>query len=270
METKIASIIDLTNLNPSATLIELKALADKALDQGLHSACIRPSKVRELMNLHKPYRLSAVVGFPENKHEIADVNDLANVKASIGNFSTQSKQNEAAKALEDGAMELDPVMRIRDLDNLQSELQGLIEILYKFALERHQEKFWMKPIFSCEILSGEEIERTVKIFSDVVSRFYENNSDAKDRIRFAYKNSTGYISTKVGSGVTLKTTSPELVSLIAGLLNKYDPNRNISIKAAGGIRDIETASAIKKAADGRLSHIGTSALFTEVSNKSAY
>lgn len=264
------NLIDLTNLNPSATIAELKTLADKVLDQGLHSACIRPSKVRELMDLHRPYKLSAVIGFPESKFEISNTNDFASTKASIGDFNMQSKQVEASRALEDGAMELDPVMKISDLDNLQSELQGLIETLYKFALERHQEKFWMKPIFSCEILNDDETERTVKIFSDVVSRFYENNPDAKDRIRFAYKNSTGYISSKAGSGIALKTSSAELISSIARLLNRYDPDRNISIKAAGGIRDTETALAIQKAADGRLSHIGTSALFTEVSNKSAY
>lgn len=267
METKIESLIDLTNLNTQASFEDLKTLADKVLDQCLHSACIRPSKVRELISSNKSYRLSAVVGFPENKYEIANAEDLAKVKASIGNFSLQNKQLEAAQALEDGAMELDPVMKIGDLDNLEKELKGLVEILNKLSLENPSKKFWMKPIFSCEILSDEEIEKTVKIFSDVVAQFYENNSDAKTRIKFAYKNSTGYISSKAGSGVILKTSSPQLISSIAKLLNRYDPLKNIFIKAAGGIRDTETALEIQKAADARLSHIGTSVILSSRSER---
>ena len=270
MKTQIENLIDLTNLNPSASLAELKALADTVLDKDLHSACIRPSKVKELMDLYQRYRFSAVVGFPETKYEIADASDLAKVKASIGNFSLEAKKIEATQALEDGAIELDPVMKISDLDNLGNELEGLIKVLNKFSLENPTKNFWMKPIFSCEILNDDETERTVKIFSDVVSRFYESNADAQCRIKFAYKNSTGYISAKAGSGVVLKTSSPELVSSIAGLLKRYDPDRNISIKAAGGIRDTETALSIQDSADSRLSHIGTSALFIEAASESAY
>ncbi len=270
MESTVDNLIDLTNLNPSASLAELKTLADTVLDKDLHSACIRPSKVKELMNLNQHYRLSAVIGFLENKYEITDANNLEKIKSSIGNFSLEAKKVEAANALGDGAIELDPVMKISDLDNLQKELQGLIETLYKFSLERPEEKFWMKPIFSCEILNDEEIERTAKIFSDVVARFYESNPDVVARIKFAYKNSTGYIGSKEESGVVLKTSSPNLISLIAKLLNKYDPKRNISIKAAGGIRDTETALLIQDSADGRLTHIGTSKLFTEPESKNTY
>lgn len=270
MIAELRRLIDLTKLDISTTPEEAQDLADRVVDQNLHSACIRPSHVKKLMDLHKPYRLSAVLGFPKVKFEISSDEYLKQAKDMIGRGP---KIIEAAKALEDGALELDPVMNIGNLTALQKELQQLVQKLFEFAQSRPNERFWMKPIFSCELLNDEEIETTVKIFADVVNRFYEQNPDAKSQIKFAYKNSTGYVvsqKNKEGVDYQLRTTSPKLISMIAGLLDKYDPDRNIYIKAAGGIRDVDTALAIRQAANGRLSHIGTSKNFTETTVTDSY
>ncbi len=242
----INSLIDHTNLQPDASEAELIQLSKEAQEFQFNSICIRSNWIKKLSPL---YRCSATIDFPEQVY-FCDENNLAELIKSIGNSSLDNKLAEAHKALEDGALELDPVINLKHIKNhdylkLRKELTAYTELMKSYNKE-----LWLKPIFSCELLEDYDIEFTVDIFAQLVSE------QQGSRIKFAYKNSTGFI--KANDNYELRTTSPELIQFIAEQLNEYDSSKIIKIKAAGGIKTAAQAEAIIQAAQGRLSHIGTS------------
>lgn len=254
---EINQYIDFTNLDINASEKEIKKLSEIASLEGFHSVCIRAKYLEFFNRLNLNCKVSIVIGFPEQKFQIETEEELKQAKFLIGNIDLNTKIQETIYALEHNANELDPVIKISILEEAKLEIESICQVLYDFALQNPDKIFWLKPIFSCEILTETELEESIKIFSKIVNDFYSQNPNTKNQIKFAYKNSTGYISS---SKLKLKTSSPELISKISKYLGKYDPNKNIYIKAAGGIRDLETAEAIISAAEDRLSHIGSSRL----------
>ncbi len=239
--------IDHTNLQPDASEVELEELAKEAQEYKFNSICIRSQWIKKFSAL---YRCSATIDFPEKVYTCNETN-LKEVINSIGNSSIETKIQEMKQAVNDGALELDPVINLKNIKNhdykaLRAELSAYIELLNSFNKE-----LWLKPIFSCELLDDNNIEFSADIFAQLVYDLNRNN-----RIKFAYKNSTGFI--KAESEIQLRNTSPELIEFIANQLNEYDPQKIIKIKAAGGIKTQAQALAIIEAAQGRLSHIGTS------------
>jgi deoxyribose-phosphate aldolase len=243
-ENNIASLIDHTYLNMDADELILDSLLKEAQEYGFNSICIRSNWINKYA---KQYRCSSTIGFPESILEVHSQEDLLKSKEIIGNINIMQKLAEFRQAALDGALELDPVV---DINNLERELNAYIILLDALNLNH---SIYLKPIFSCELLSDKQIEDSIKIFSQIVQRYYAGYG--KSKIKFAYKNSTGFVKSNT---LKLRTTSVDLISLIATMLNKYDPESNITIKAAGGIRNYADVIAIQAAADGRLSHIGTS------------
>jgi deoxyribose-phosphate aldolase len=256
-KNNISKFIDHTNLKPDATRDNIAKLVKEAQDYGFNSVCIRPQWLKEFST---EYKTSAVIDFPKDIISIANFDDLDIAKQIIGNSSLEDKIFSATEAIKDGAKELDPVIRIGELSNIESELRAYIELLYN-----QDEELWLKPIFSCELLKLEEINFTIEAFTREVSRHFSINPNSK--LKFAYKNSTGFIKQSIiataseakQEAIHLHTTSVELINFIADKLDMNDPYRYLHIKAAGGVRDLSTAQKIICAAAGRLSHIGTSA-----------
>mgnify|MGYP003394081565 CR=1 FL=1 len=243
----INKLIDHTNLQPDASAVELEQLAKEAQEYKFNSICIRSNWIKQFSPL---YRCSATINFPEKVYTCNETN-LKQVISSIGNASIETKIQEAKQAITDGALELDPVINLQNIKNhdykaLRAELSAYIELLKSYDKE-----LWLKPIFSCELLDDNNIEFSIDIFSQLVHELNKNN-----KIKFAYKNSTGFI--KAENNFPLRGTSPELIEFIANQLNEYDSQKIIQIKAAGGIKTQAQALAIIEAAQGRLSHIGTS------------
>jgi deoxyribose-phosphate aldolase len=271
MKTEIAKFIDHTCLKPDASETEIRQLVEEAKEFGFNSICIRPEWLEKFS---ASYKSSAVIDFPKSIIEINNRHyeegasatdeaiqpDLDMAKKIIGNSSLEDKGAEAKQALDLGAKELDPVIGIYRLASIETELRAYLELM-----EEKGEELWLKPIFSCELLSWQEINFTIETFIREVSRHLHFYPESK--LKFAYKNSTGFIrhceDPERSEGdvaiQSLNFTSLELISFIAKNLDINDPHRIINIKAAGGIRDIETARKIISAAQGRLSHIGTSA-----------
>jgi|GEM_PF-5405680 len=153
-------------------------------------------------------------------------------------------------------------------DKLRKELQTYMFLIKSHCEERSDEAistapslqaqrgnpatYNLKPIFSCEILSEDEIKLSVQIFAEEVLSFLEQFPEITNRIKFSYKNSTGFIKDR-------ELATPRLIQLIATELDQHDPERIIGIKAAGGVRDLVAAQAVAEAAGSRLTHIGTSA-----------
>lgn len=251
----IENFIDHTNLKTDASETDIEKLAKEANEYHFNSICIR---LTWLEKFTEKYKCSAVIDFPKEIITVASDEDLKMAKEIIGNSSLEEKTQEAKQALEAGALELDPVIRIGKPELIQEELRAYIELMAE-----QEKELWLKPIFSCEILSWEEINYTIEAFAREVSRHYALKPDSK--LKFAYKNSTGFIkhhcqeeASATDVAIHFKPTSTELISFIAEKLDLNDPVGRIHIKAAGGIRDLETAKKIIMAARGRLSHIGTS------------
>lgn len=224
---KINQYIDHTNLKPDASEADLLKLVDEAREYQFNSICIRSKWIAKFSKL---YRCSATIAFPEDFI-------TENPRQIIGKMN--NKFQEAYKVITDGALELDPVIDIEG--DIKDELEEYAQIVSKSNKE-----ITIKPIFSCEILSEEEIKNCCRIISEVACKYTE--------LKFCFKNSTGFIKMP-----ELKTTSPELIKLIATTLDRFDPESRVSIKAAGGVRSYEQALAVIEAANGRLTHIGTSA-----------
>ncbi len=292
--SSLVTLVDQSLLKPETKREDIAAAIEEANRLQYNSICVRPNFVEEFA---KQYRLSAVIGFPQDfiscsvlNGVINDEHDLKAARDIISAPAMATKVVEARNALEAGALELDPVININDLfsredfnivypvfsnDNAAEKFAKAIvpetrlsfpgdklrkEIqIYLFLLREFcaTNTYNLKPIFSCELLTEIELNLSIAIFAEEVLNFYEQFPETIGRIRCSYKNSTGFIKSHDGSAIDLAT--PTLVAHIAKELDKYDPDHLIGIKAAGGVRDLITAETVHKAAAGRLSHIGTSA-----------
>ncbi len=291
----LVTLVDQSLLKPETSREDVMAAIKEACELNYNSICLRPRFIEEFA---KQYRLSAVIGFPVDfiscsilNGVINDEQDLKRARDIISAPAMATKVVEARQALENGALELDPVININDLfsredfnivypvfsndkaaekfakaivpetrltfpgDKLRKEIQIYLFLLREFMQEDLVLKF--KPIFSCELLSKVELDLSIEIFAEEVLNFYEQFPETIGHIVCSYKNSTGFIKSKDGSSIDLAT--PSLVAHIASELDKHDSDRLIGIKAAGGVRDLSAAKAVAKAALGRLTHIGTSA-----------
>ncbi len=283
---ELHTLVDQSLLRADTSREEIQAAIKEAKLNHYNSICVRPKFLKEFSS---EYRISAVIGFPKDfinsnvsDGKITDTRDLNRSREIICLPSIPSKVVEARQALEDGAMELDPVINIQDLspeadlslafpgDKIRKELQIYLFLLREFILtdldkeagetvsaKGKNPSLNLKPIFSCEILSETELELSIQIFAEEVLAFYDEFPETLNKIKCSYKNSTGFI--KSNDGTALELASPKLIAKIAAELDKYDSHKLIGIKAAGGIRDISTARAVEQAANGRLTHIGTSA-----------
>lgn len=97
---EIAKFIDHTLLKPVASLSQIFALCDEAIEYGTASVCIPPNyiaRVKEKYGDRLP--VATVIGFP------------------FGYMATDAKLNECKVALDDGADEIDMVINISDVKN---------------------------------------------------------------------------------------------------------------------------------------------------------
>ena len=85
--TDVASIIDHTLLKPEATPEQFRALVNEAAELGTYSVCVSPSALP--IEVPDSLHIATVVGFPS------------------GAVKPESKAAEAARAVADGAEEVD-------------------------------------------------------------------------------------------------------------------------------------------------------------------
>lgn len=204
----IASVIEHTNLSPTITVNEIDRLAEEAITFNLFGICVPPFWVkrakRELGNLE--ITLVSVVGFP------------------FGYQMTETKLDEAKRAMDNGADEIDWVW------NISSFKTGLpwtkIELAKASKLIHDQQKI-IKVIIETSYLSNEEIMAACKICSDAGADFV--------------KTSTGFSD----GSATVEDVH---------LMRKNLPE-TVGIKASGGIK---TFAQAKQLLDAGADRIGTS------------
>lgn len=199
---QLEQYIDYTNLKPDATRADIEELCKIAKERGYANVCVNGAYValcRQLLR-GSGVGVACVVGFP------------------LGASTTEVKAFEAAKAVEDGADEIDMVMAVGALKD------GDFDYVTKdIAAVKHACGVTLKVIIEECLLTDEQIAEAAKICvrsgADIV------------------KTSTGFSK----AGATLHAI--EIIKANCG---------DLGIKAAGGIRDAETARAFIEAGATRI------------------
>lgn len=202
----LAARIDHTLLKPDASEKEIKKLCDEAKEHGFAAVCIPPYFVRKCRQWlsGSPVKIATVVGFP------------------MGYSNTPSKVEEARKAIDEGAHEIDMVLNIialkaGDINYLKNELTSMTTITQMRGGK-------LKVIFETGLLTNEEIISACNLCKEMTVDFV--------------KTSTGFVK----PGATVEAVK---------LLRKNLPT-SIKIKASGGIRTKAFALELIEAGADRL------------------
>lgn len=197
----VAKMIDHTLLKPEATSDQVKALIAEAGKLGTYSICISPSQLP--VEVPEGLHIATVVGFPSGA-----------VKAEI-------KAAEAARAVADGAEEVDMVINIafakeHRFDDLEAEIKTVRDAIPGKIL---------KVIIESAALTDEEIIAACKASESAGADFV--------------KTSTGFHPAGGASAHAVK-------------LMRETVGDRLGVKASGGIRDAAAAEEMIAAGASRL------------------
>ncbi|MBC6748293.1 deoxyribose-phosphate aldolase [Corynebacterium sp. LK19] len=197
----VAKMIDHTLLKPEATSDQVKALIAEAAKLGTYSICISPSQLP--VEVPEGLHIATVVGFPSGA-----------VKAEI-------KAAEAARAVADGAEEVDMVINIafakeHRFDDLEAEIKAVRDAIPGKIL---------KVIIESAALTDEEIIAACKASESAGADFV--------------KTSTGFHPAGGASAHAVK-------------LMRETVGDRLGVKASGGIRDAAAAEEMIAAGASRL------------------
>ena len=211
----LASMIDHTNLKAFATSEDIEKLCKEAAKNKFASVCVNSIWVK------KAYGLLYGTG----------VKVCTVVGFPLGACSHRTKAYEASAAVQDGATEVDMVIDIAAVkegrwDDVKQDIMDVVATVKKNSKKEGREGI-VKVILETCYLTNEEIEKACRVCMKAKANFV--------------KTSTGF--GKAGATV-------EAVKLMRETVGK-----DFGVKAAGGIRDKETAMAMIEAGANR---IGTS------------
>lgn len=220
----LASTIDHTLLKPEATAAQLAALVAEAIELGTYSVCVSPSKVsyaRAAIPAGSALKVAAVAGFPSGAHR------------------SEVKALEAKLAVEDGADEIDMVIKLAAAivgryDVVESDIRAVREAIPGALL---------KVIIESAALSDEQIVEVCRAAERAGADFV--------------KTSTGF---HPAGGASVHAV--ELMRATVG--------DRLGVKASGGIRDRATAEAMIAAGASRLGVSGSRAVLAGESAAAGY
>ncbi len=202
----IAAFLDSTNLKPEARAIEIEQLCAEAVHYKMAAVCIQPCRLalaRPLLT-GSPVKLCTVIGFP------------------LGADRVDTKIYAAAKALEDGADELDMVINIgmvkdKEYSKVRQEIEALLAL-------KKQRDFTLKVIVESALLNVSELAAITEWVSGTGADYI--------------KTSTGFSS----RGVSLEDMA---------IINRHK-SAALKIKASGGIKNLDFALQLLQAGAARL------------------
>ena len=208
-EEDIASKIDHTLLKPDTTLQQINKLCEEAMTHGFATVCIPPYFVRNAFQVLEDtkVKIATVIGFP------------------LGYSSAYIKVEEAKRAMEDGAHELDVVMNLAAFfSGNEKEVLKEIQSITQLA---HLRGKLVKLIIETALLSEADLKRACSLA-------------VKGEVDYV-KTSTGFL----GSGATAS-----IIEQLRELLPK-----KIKVKASGGIK---TRKQLMELVEAGADRIGTS------------
>lgn len=202
----IKSKIEHTVLKADTSVQEVKDLCKEAIKYELFGVCVPPYFVKLAKQSIKdtPIQLVTVIGFP------------------LGYNTTPAKVEEARKAIDEGADEIDMVLNIAALKN--GDFNFVLNDIQSVATLVQLKSKKLKVIIETALLSDKEKIKACEICAEVGVDFV--------------KTSTGFAK----SGATVKDVE---------LMRKTLPS-SIKIKASGGIKTKQQAEELIKAGANRL------------------
>ena len=194
----------------------------KMIDHSLLNPTLTVPELEAGCQLAMEYDVASVCILPYYQKRGAEILKGSGVKASTtigfphGGHTTAIKLAEARQALADGCEELDMVVNISQVlsgnwDYVRQEIKGVVDLAHNAGQK-------VKVIFENAYLKDEHKIRLCQICGDV-------NADW-------VKTSTGY----APSGATMDDLK---------LMRKHAPP-HVQVKAAGGIRDLDTLLAVRE------------------------
>lgn len=208
--------IEHTLLKQDAKLEDFIKLFEEANEHKFLGVCINPAYIKLAKEHLKDSKVVTVVGFP------------------LGANKTEVKAFETAKAVEDGADEIDMVINVTALKN--KDYDYIVNDI-KTVKEACKDKP-LKVILETDLLDKDEIKKACELCIEAKADFV--------------KTSTGFVKNGVGA-------KAEDVKLMFDTVSPY----GLKVKASGGIRDKETALKMLEAGAERL---GTSSGVKIVTN----
>jgi len=214
-----ASFLDSTNLKPEAREIDIEVLCREAVKYNMAAVCIQPYRLAGARSMlaDSQVKLCTVIGFP------------------LGADRSDSKTYAAAKALEDGADELDMVINIGAVKD--GEYNKVIQEIEAVLALKKLQNFTLKVIVETALLTSQELVKITEYISQTAADYI--------------KTSTGFAS----RGVILADL--ELIS--------EHKSEVLKIKASGGIRDLDFALKLLQAGAARLGTSNARQLIEEYS-----
>lgn len=213
---KLNNHIEHTLLKQDAKLEDFIKLFEEANEYKFLGVCINPAYVKLAKQHLNNSKVVTVVGFP------------------LGANRSDVKAFETAKAVEDGADEIDMVINVtalknKDYDYVVNDIKAVKEACKDKPL---------KVILETDLLEKDEIKKACELCIEAKANFV--------------KTSTGFVKNGVGA-------KAEDVKLMFETVSPY----GLKVKASGGIRDKETAIKMLEAGAERL---GTSSGVKIVTN----
>ena len=209
----INQFLEYTLLKPDTSAKDIRKLCEEAILYQVKGICIPPyhlSLAREIIPQESGIQLVSVVGFP------------------MGYSGIPAKVEEAKRAVDDGADELDMVVNISAIkDKRWGHVHNDIDAVTRAT---HLKGKILKVIFEIGLLKPEEVKRLVDVCAEC---------------------GVDYLKTSTG----MHNQGPATVEQIKQL-RQAAGNSPLKIKASGGIRDREHAEQLIRAGASR---IGTSA-----------
>lgn len=218
-----AGLVDHTLLKPEAQPDEIRQACEEAARAGFASIVVNPCYVKlaaEKLN-GTGVRVATVAGFP------------------LGASCTEVKRHEAEQGLEDGASEVDMVIRVGALRAGDDKM--VKDEIYELAELCHGHRAILKVILECALLTNKEKERGA---------------------RLAVRAEADFVKTSTGFGPGGATR--EDVALLRSVVG-----RNAGVKAAGGIRTLAEACSMLAAGASRLGMSSSVSVLNELRGRAS-
>lgn len=230
-----------SGLSEEETKNEVKKLTDEAAESGIYAVMIRPEYVKEtkeyLQSKNPAVKVGTVIGFHE------------------GTASIDEKYDEAKKAIEDGADDLDfvinyPAYKNGDLALVKNEFLKCT----KLGIENGKTVKWIIEIAA---LTNEQIASLTKN----ISTWAEESFSLDEQKNIFVKSSTGFFKTE---------DSKPNGATVEGIKIMKENAGNLPVKAAGGVRTPQEAEEMINLGVTRIGTSSAKALLGEGEAASGY
>lgn len=225
---ELAKMIDHSILHPTMTDEDLKRECAVAAKYNVASVCVKPYMVKQAVDLLKgsDVLVGCVIGFP------------------AGNSTIEVKRFEAEIACEDGAVEIDMVINIakalqKDWKYIEKEIGSVTDIC-------HKNSAIVKVIFETDyIIKTEDIVKLCKICTKVGADYVKTSSGF------------GFVKQENGDynyrGATIENLK----------LMKASVGPKVKVKAAGGVRTLDSLIKVKEAGCSRCGATATTVIMED-------